>query len=59
MDEPDEVVRDPNDGVVVSIYLRDAVLRQLDRFAEAQERSRSWMVNKILSEKLGVIDDED
>src|SRR3990172_3018677 len=41
-----------------SMYLEAEVLARLDGYAQAQERSRSWMVNRILREKLGMVDEE-
>jgi len=38
-----------------SIYLHDYVLNALDRIARAQNRSRSWMIEMILKEKLGIL----
>jgi predicted transcriptional regulator len=42
---------------VVGIYFEPAILRAIDKYAEAQRRSRSWMVNEIIREKCGVIEE--
>ena len=41
-----------------SIYLEASVVKALDRVANKNERSFSWMVNRILKEKLGMVDEE-
>jgi len=43
-----------NRGDNYSIYLHDNVLKALDRVATCNERSRSWMIESILKEKLGI-----
>lgn len=47
------------DAKAVSIYFDGDVLRALDRYAEAQKRSRSWLANEIIREKCGVIPEQD
>ena len=47
-------VKEEGKGVVVSIYFDPIVLTLLDEKSKSMERSRSWMVNFILREPLGV-----
>ena len=42
-------------GTAVTLYLRKSVIAELDRVAQAQERSRSWVADAALADKLGVM----
>ena len=40
-----------------SIWFQPEVLAKLDEYAAAQERSRSWMVNRFVKQSLGLLPD--
>lgn len=40
---------------VIGISFDPAVVRALDKYAETQRVSRSWLVNEIIREKCGII----
>ena len=44
-------------GVNISIYLDARVLKALDEVAQGLDRSRSWVVQNAIMEKLGLNED--
>ena len=45
--------------MAVTVWLGEEVVKMLDVKSGQIERSRSWMMNLLLKEKLGIIDEED
>ena len=41
-------------GKETTLYMEPEVLEKLDEYAEGEERSRSWMVNHVLREAMGI-----
>jgi len=41
--------------VMIGICLDPDVLAKLDEFAGSLDRSRSWLINDILKDKLGIV----
>lgn len=48
-----EKLKAPSDGKVISIWMKGEVLAALDGRVMALKRSRSWLVDNVLREKLG------
>lgn len=46
----------PEPGKSVVLYLRPAVIAALEDVAAAQSRSRSYIANQCLAERLGIIE---
>jgi len=61
-DKPDEQPRRgyiyPDPGERVSLYIEPVVLAGIDSLAQAHQRSRSWMANRLLKLQLGQPDEE-
>ncbi len=49
----------PRQKVETSVYLSYELLREVDRHCKQIERSRSWMFEKVMREKLGLLDEEE
>jgi len=61
-DKPDEQARKgyiyDEPGNRVSLYIEPVVLSGIDSLAQAHQRSRSWMANRLLKLQLGQPDEE-
>ena len=57
MENKDEKGKTP-DGRVVSIWVKNDVLESLDERVVALGRTRSWLINNVLRERLGFTPDD-
>ena len=50
----DKVEKNERKGISVTLYLQPDTVAALDKQSDALDRSRSWMADTVIREKLGL-----
>ena len=58
-ENPSDADNSKEKKMAVTVWLGEEVVKMLDSQSGGIKRSRSWMMNLLLKEKLGIIDEED